>query len=42
MARKNIRIAALSDRIAALIPTWEIEELKIIAEEIKNDGIDGI
>jgi hypothetical protein len=42
MVRKNIRIANLNDKISTLMVGWEVEELKLINEEIKNDKIEGI
>lgn len=42
MVRKNIRISALTDKISALLVGWEVEELKNIDAEIKNDRIEGI
>lgn len=42
MARKNIRIAGLTDKISALLVGWEVEELKAVAEEMKNDGVEGV
>jgi hypothetical protein len=42
MVRKNIRITNLNDKITTLLVGWEVEELKLINEEIKNDKIEGI
>ena len=42
MLKKNIKILALSDKIANHITGWEVEELKAINEQIKNDKIEGI
>jgi hypothetical protein len=42
MVRKNIRIANLTEKITTLLVGWEVEELKAINEEIKNDKIEGI
>ena len=42
MVRKNIRIGNLNDKISALLVGWEVEELKVINEEIKNEKIEGI
>lgn len=39
MVRKNIKIANLNDKISSLLVGWEVEELKVINEEIKNDKI---
>jgi hypothetical protein len=42
MVRKNIRIAGLTDKISALLVGWEVDELKTVAEEMKNDGVEGV
>lgn len=42
MVRKNIRIANLTDKITGLLAGWEVEELKSVGEEIKNEGVEGI
>jgi len=39
MVRKNIRINVLTEKISSLVPAWEVDELKNINEEIKNDKI---
>lgn len=36
MLKKNIKIAALSDKITNHLTGWEVEELKAIRDQITN------
>lgn len=42
MIRKNIRIANVTDKMNGALEGWEVEILKGVLEEIKNDKIEGI
>ncbi len=42
MLKKNIKILTLTDKISAHLTGWEVEELKTVNEQIKNDKIEGI
>lgn len=42
MLKKNIKILALTDKISGHLTGWEIEQLKAINEQIKNEKIQGI
>lgn len=42
MIRKNIKINNLVDKINVSLEGWEVDTLKNILEEIKNDKIEGV
>ncbi len=42
MLKKNIKILALTDKITGHLTGWEVEELKTVNEQIKNEKIEGI
>ena len=42
MLKKNLKILALSDKISGHTAGWEVDELKNINEQIKNEKIEGI
>ncbi len=39
MLKKNIKILALTDKISVHLTGWEVEELKAVNEQIKNEKI---
>lgn len=42
MVRKNIKIGNLTDKINNALQGWEVDILKGVVEEIKNDKVEGI
>lgn len=42
MIRKNIKINNITEKINTALEGWEIEQLKGLLEEVKNDSIEGI
>lgn len=40
--KKNIKIAGIVEKMNNMLAGWEVEELKTLLEEIKNEKVEGI
>lgn len=42
MIRKNVKIANLVEKINNLLSGWEVDQLKIVKEEMEKDRVEGL